>query len=126
MVPENQKDEGDSAFSDVVQPCMQLPRNGKYRYTEQEYLRHLLFADNTWLVAHTSILKHIGPFAGHATMAVLEMLAEVVCTEELFGLIAFPKFVLVVQMLAPDLPVRGVWKFFSAIATHVGEVRALG
>lgn len=49
------------------------------------------------------------------------MLSEMVRAEELLGLIAFAKFVCVVQMFCSSIPIRGVGKFFTAKSTQVGR-----
>ena len=38
-------------------------------------------------------------------MAVLKVLSEVICPKELFGVVAFPKFMHIHQMLDPDIPI---------------------
>lgn len=57
-------------------------------------------------------------------MAVLQVLSEMVCTEELLGLIAFAELVHVVQVLCSSLPIRRVREFFTAIPTDVCGSRA--
>lgn len=52
-------------------------------------------------------------------MAMLQMLSEVIGTEELLGLIAFAKFVHVIEMLRPGIPVGGIGELFTAIPAHV-------
>lgn len=58
-------------------------------------------------------------------MAMLEVLTEVVCTEELLALIAFTKLVDVVEMVHSYVPVRRIRKFLAAVPTCVcvGGVR---
>lgn len=70
---------------------------------------------------HTSILKDIGPLAAGTSMAVLEMLAEVVGAEEFLGIVAFAEFVHCGQVLEPTVPIwlREIGKFLAAIATRV-------
>jgi hypothetical protein len=52
-------------------------------------------------------------------MTVFQVLAEVIRPVELLRLVALSKLVDVVQMLSSDVPLRWVWKFFTAIATNV-------
>lgn len=54
-------------------------------------------------------------------MAVLEMLAEVIGAEEFLGLVALAKFVHVIQVVGPSLPVGGIGKFFSAVPADIGS-----
>jgi len=58
-------------------------------------------------------------------MTVLEMLAKVVCAEELLGLVTLAKFVHVIQMFGPSIPVCGNGKLFSAVPAHIGR-RGMG
>ena len=51
-------------------------------------------------------------------MTVLEMLAKVVCAEELLGLIALAELVHVVEMVGARLPVgRAVGELLATVAT---------
>jgi hypothetical protein len=63
-------------------------------------------------------------------MRVLEVLSKVVCSEELFGLIAFAKFVYTREMFNSAIPVgrRMVWEFLTTEATDIcyRTVRPLG
>jgi hypothetical protein len=54
-------------------------------------------------------------------MAMLQMLSEVICTEELLALIALSKFVYRCQVLATYDPVgsRVVWELLAAVAADV-------
>ena len=72
-----------------------------------------------WLVLHTCSLEHIGPLATGACMAVLQMLAKVIGSEELFCLVAFAELVGMVQMLRADVPLWRVRELVAAIATHI-------
>lgn len=71
------------------------------------------------LVSHASIFQHVGPFATGACMAMLKVLSEMVGTEELLGLVAFTKFMHVIQVLRSCFPVRGVGKFLTAVPANV-------
>ena len=74
-----------------------------------------------WFFFNTSLLKTIGPFSACASMAMLEMLTEVIGTEEFLRLIALAKFVGHVQVTGSIIPVRCwlVAKFLTAIAASV-------
>jgi hypothetical protein len=48
------------------------------------------------------------------------MLSEVICTEKLLCLVTLAKFVRVVQMLCPGIPVRGIRELFATEATQIG------
>lgn len=52
-------------------------------------------------------------------MAVLQMLTEVVGSEELLRLVAFPKLVDMVQVLGAYVPLWRIREFFSTIAADV-------
>jgi hypothetical protein len=56
-------------------------------------------------------------------MAVLEMLPEMICSEELFGLITLAELVNVCQVINSAIPVRPwtVGKFFAAISTNIAR-----
>lgn len=54
-------------------------------------------------------------------MAVLQVLSEVICAEELLGLIAFAKLVRMVQMLCSDVPIGRVRKFLATETADVGR-----
>jgi hypothetical protein len=53
-------------------------------------------------------------------MTVLQVLSKMVGTEELLGLVALAKFVHVIQVLGPSVPIRWIRKLFTAISTDVG------
>lgn len=59
-------------------------------------------------------------------MAVLEVLTEVIGAEELLGLVAFAKFVNMVEMLSARFPARWVGELFTAVATNVRAVASHG
>lgn len=52
-------------------------------------------------------------------MTVFQVLAEVICAVELFGLIALAEFVDLGQMLGPGFPVCGVGEFLTTVAANV-------
>jgi hypothetical protein len=52
-----------------------------------------------WLIFHASIFQHIGPLSTCSSMTVLKMLPEVIGAEELFRVVALPKFMRLHQML---------------------------
>lgn len=59
-------------------------------------------------------------------MAVLEVLTEVIGAEELLGLVAFAKFVNMIEMLSASFPARWVGELFTAVATNVRAVASHG
>lgn len=71
------------------------------------------------LVLHASVLKHVGPLAAGARVAVFQVLAKMVCAEELLRLIALAEFVHVVQMLGAHLPAWRVGELLATVAAHV-------
>lgn len=52
-----------------------------------------------WLISHAGVLQHVCPLSACASMTVFQMLAKVVCTEELFGLITLSELVHMIQVL---------------------------
>jgi len=52
-------------------------------------------------------------------MAVFQMLSEVIGTEELLGLVAFPEFVSNIQVLRTGLPVGRIGEFVATIAADI-------
>lgn len=46
-----------------------------------------------FLLNHTCVLKHVRPLAAAASMAMLQMLTEMISSVELLGKIALPEFV---------------------------------
>jgi len=74
------------------------------------------------LIFHASVLQHVGPLATSTGVAVFQMLAEVISAEELLRLVAFAKFVNVVEMFGACLPAGRVGEFF---ATVTADVRAI-
>ena len=73
-----------------------------------------------WLVPHTRIFQHVGPLSTCTSVTVLQMLSKMICTEKLLGLIAFAKFVRVVQMLCSSVPVRRIEKLLATESAQVG------
>jgi hypothetical protein len=59
-------------------------------------------------------------------MAMLQVLTEVICTEEFLGLVTLAKFVHVVQVFSSRFPACRVGKLFSAKAANVGHCWASG
>lgn len=63
-------------------------------------------------------------------MAVLQMLSEMICTEELLALVAFAKFVYGREVVATSYPIlsREVGKLITTVSTHIvvrGNTRLL-
>lgn len=54
-------------------------------------------------------------------MAVFQVLAKVVCTEELLSLVALAKLVHVIQMLGPRIPVCRIREVVATVAAHIGQ-----
>jgi hypothetical protein len=55
-------------------------------------------------------------------MAVFEMLAEVIGTEEFLRFVTLTKFVYVVEVFRAKLPARRIGKLFSTVAANIGTV----
>lgn len=72
-----------------------------------------------WLIFHTTVLEHVSPLATGAGVAVFQVLAEVVCAEELLRLVALAELVDVVEVLGASLPARGIGEFFATIAADI-------
>ena len=106
-------------FADNTRLGCKAGRAGNRAYRTNALLRR-------WLVSHASVFQHIGPFSAGTCMAVLQVLSEMVCAEKLLGLVAFSKFVHVIQMFGSRFPIRRVGKFFTAIPTDVCGSRASG
>ena len=53
----------------------------------------------------------------------LQMLAEVVGAEKLFGLIALAKLMLLTQMLGSHIPVWWIRKFLATVSAHIARRR---
>jgi hypothetical protein len=79
-----------------------------------------------WLVFHAGILKHVGPFAACASMAMFQMLAEVIRAEELLCLVTLSKLVYMVKMFRAKLPSRRVSELLAAVATDVSAIAGHG
>lgn len=61
-------------------------------------------------------------------MAVLQVLSEVIGSEELFGLVALAKLVKEIQMLCANVPLRRIRVFLTAVAASIraiGNIRAM-
>lgn len=71
------------------------------------------------LVSHAGVLQHVGPLSAGTSVTVLQVLSEMVCTEEFLCLVAFTKFVHMVQMLRSCVPICGIRKLFATVATNV-------
>jgi hypothetical protein len=54
-------------------------------------------------------------------MTMFQVLSKVIGTEELLGLVAFAKFVHLIQVLRASFPIRGIGEFLTAITAHVGS-----
>lgn len=52
-------------------------------------------------------------------MAVLQVLSEMVSPEELLRLVALAKFVHMVEMLGPQIPLWWVGEFLATVSTHI-------
>ena len=73
------------------------------------------------LILHASIFQDVGPFPTRTSMAVLQVLAEMVRAEKLLCIVAFAKFVYSGQMLKATVPIRlrVVGKFLAAVAADI-------
>lgn len=73
-------------------------------------------------LAQANGLQHVGPFSALPSVAVFEMLSEVIGSVKLFGMIAFGKFVDIGKVVHPAIPVRlrEVWEFLSTETADVG------
>jgi len=71
------------------------------------------------LILHACILEHIRPLAASTGMAVFQVLAEVVSTEELLALITFAEFMGEIEVINTLIPVGRVVEFQSAVATSI-------
>lgn len=78
---------------------------------------HSLFRQR--LVFHACEFQHISPFSRCALVAVLQVLPEVISPEEFLRLVAFAKFVHVVEVLGAHIPLRRVRELLSTIAANV-------
>lgn len=74
-----------------------------------------------WLLLHASSLQHVCPFPARTSMTMLEVLSEVIGTEELLALVALAELVHDGQVLTASNPVGGriVGELETAIATDV-------
>jgi len=71
------------------------------------------------LVLHTCVFQHVGPFAAGASVAVFEMLTEVVGAVKFLRVVALAKFVHVGEVLDASLPVGRRGEFVTAVAADV-------
>lgn len=74
-------------------------------------------------ILHARRLQHVRPLSTCPSMTVLEMLPEVVRSEELLRLIAFAELVNMVKVVCSSIPLRWVRKLFAAITTHICPTR---
>ena len=74
------------------------------------------------LVLHASVLQHVGPLATRTSVAVFQVLAEVIGAEELLRLVAFAEFVDVVEMFGACLPSWRVGEFLTTVTADVRTV----
>ena len=72
------------------------------------------------LVAHTCIFQHVRPLATGTSVAVFQMLTEVIGAKELLCLVAFSKFVHVIEMFRPRFPVSRVRELFTTVTANIG------
>lgn len=81
--------------------------------------------DRYWwrLVLHASIFQHVGPFPACASVAMFQVLPEVVCPEELLALVALTKFVHMVEVFHAVVPVWRIHEFLTAVAAGIGRCR---
>jgi len=82
---------------------------------------------NSRFIFHASIFQHIGPFPTRSSMAVLQVLAEMIGSVEFLGLIALVEFVHIGQVFDPAFPVLFgmIGKFFPAETAGI-VCRAVG
>lgn len=94
---------------------------------------------------HACVFQHVGPLAARPGVAVLQMLAEVVCPVKLLGRVALSELVHVLQMPDPLVPVMfcgvprydaaaegtvpgtaaGPGELVAAVAARIGLARAV-
>lgn len=88
------------------------------------------------LLNHTCCLKHICPLAARSCVTVLEMLPEMVSTEELLARVALPELVHLLQMAQSVVPVllrrkactastTAACKLFAAVSARVSFTGAV-
>jgi hypothetical protein len=72
-------------------------------------------------LAQAYILQHVSPLPTLSSVAVFEVLPEVIGPEEFLCLVALAKLVDIGEVVNPAIPVRlwEIWELFSAIATCV-------
>jgi len=54
-------------------------------------------------------------------MTVLQVLTEMICSEKLLDLVTLAKFMLLAQMLCPDIPVRWIRIFLAAVPANIED-----
>jgi hypothetical protein len=67
---------------------------------------------------HAGILQHVGPLSTCARVAVLEMLSEVIRSEELFGRVALSELMHLLQMPNTFIPI-----LFSSVSRRITTVQ---
>lgn len=92
------------------------------------------------LIQHAGVLQHVGPLSAGSSVAVLEVLSEMVCAEELLAGVALPELVNLLQVADTLLPilVRSMTgcrctrspavtrELFPTVAASVGLARSVG
>jgi hypothetical protein len=73
-------------------------------------------------VFHTHGFEHVGPLSAVASMTMLQVLAEMVGSEELLGLVALAKLVNGVDVFCARVPFRRVGELCSTVAARVSAV----
>lgn len=65
--------------------------------------------DRLWerFIFHARVLQHVGPFPTRTRVAVLQVLSEVIRSEEFLRMVALAKFVHFLQMENSCVPVLG-------------------
>jgi hypothetical protein len=58
-----------------------------------------------WLLLHTCIFQHVRPLSTSACVTMLQMLPKMICSEELFGVVALSDFMCFGQMLNSHIPI---------------------
>jgi len=77
------------------------------------------------LFSHAGLLEVVAPPPAQATVAVPDVLPEVVGAVELLRLVAVAELVALGEMLDAALPLRGKRELFPAVAAFVGGVWAM-
>jgi hypothetical protein len=73
------------------------------------------------LFLHASAFQYIGPFPAGPSVAVLQVLPEVVGAVELLRIVALAELVHARQVLEPPIPVYlgVIWEVFAAVPAHI-------